>query len=111
MCPECCLNVKCSLLQGWSLSEGISVLGHPPDYSLYADVFFVDGTHQWGFTLPFNPTITDKWQRVHGVIHAPSPILRIELFCMLRWRTGAAKFSDVKITRLDDGICGAVDLV
>ena len=48
--------------------------------------------------------------QVHGVIHAPSPILRLELFCMLRWRTGAARFDDVQISPLDDGLCQVVNL-
>ena len=84
--------------------QGVSTIGSKSDYSLYADIFYVDGSHRWGFVLPFNPR-TEGWQQVHGVIHAPAPILRIELYCMLRWRQGAALFDDIRITSLDDGVC------
>ena len=95
--------------QGWSLSDKVSTMGRPADYSLYADVYFVDGTHQYGFVLPFDPQVVE-WQQVHGVIHAPVAILRIELFCMLRWRQGAALFDDLSVATLDVGVCSVQSL-
>jgi hypothetical protein len=97
--------------QGWSIAEGVSSLGSKADYSLYADVFFVDGTHEWGVALAFDPA-AEGWQQVHGVLHAPrAAILRVELYCMLRWRQGAARFDDIRLTALDDGVCAVERLV
>eukprot|EP00854_Cymbomonas_tetramitiformis_P003346 gene3346-4205_t len=98
------------ILQGWSraVDGGISGVGEDDDYSLYADLFFVDGTHQWGYTLPFRASSTE-WQHVHGVIHPSKPLLRIELVCLLRWRRGRAVFDDIRITSLDDGVCDVLD--
>mmetsp|Transcript_7599 Transcript_7599/g.10258 ORF Transcript_7599/g.10258 Transcript_7599/m.10258 type:complete len:636 (+) Transcript_7599:191-2098(+) len=93
------------LLQGWSFVEEISAIGNKNDYALYADVFFVDGTRHWGFALPFDSSIVG-WQQVHGVIFAATPVLRVELFCILRWRIGVVRFDDISISSLDDGICG-----
>lgn len=50
-------------MQGWSMSESVTFLGSPTDYSLYADIFYVDGTHRWGFALPFDPKVAG-WQQV-----------------------------------------------
>ena len=44
------------VLQGWSQPLGIKGAGDEGDYSLYADVTFRDGTHHWGFKVPFDPS-------------------------------------------------------
>mmetsp|Transcript_8798 Transcript_8798/g.17800 ORF Transcript_8798/g.17800 Transcript_8798/m.17800 type:complete len:204 (+) Transcript_8798:2-613(+) len=93
------------LLHGWSKAFNVSGTGQPADYSIYADTTFMDGSHAWAFTVPFDQS-REGWQSAFGVLNYPKPIHSILVVLMFRWRTGAVAFDDITITNLQDGICG-----
>jgi hypothetical protein len=59
-------------LTGWSRAEAVSGSADS-NYSLYADVTFVDGTQLWGENAAFS-TGTHGWQRVQRIIQPEKPI-------------------------------------
>ena len=93
------------LLHGWSRALNVSGAGEPVDYSLYADITFMDWSHAWGEYAPFDQT-KDGWQRAFGVLDFGKPIYSVVVVLMFRWRTGAAVFDDVSLSSLQDGVCG-----
>ena len=48
------------LLRAWSRGSGIGGASDAA-WSLYVDVSYADGTHEWGFNLPFD-TKDGEWQ-------------------------------------------------
>jgi hypothetical protein len=53
------------MLSGWSKALELNGFGAQIDYSLYADLHFTDGTKQWAYYVPFDPTRQD-WQHAYG---------------------------------------------
>ena len=92
------------LLQGWSKPLGVAGAGDPADYSLYADILFMDGTHHWAFIVPFRPD-AGGWHQAHGIIDLPKAIHSVTVVTMLRWKTGTALFDDVMLSSVEDGVC------
>ena len=102
------------LLSAWSRvvpDEGgvASVSTQLSDYSIYADITYVDGTHLWAYSIPFDPMHTtaddDGWQQGYGVLPAPKAIEAVVLVCMYRWQIGTVLFDDVCLSNLETGIC------
>ena len=93
------------LLHGWSKALNVSGAGQSADYSLYADTTFMDGTHSWAFTIPFDQN-KEGWQEAFGILDFPKPIHSILVVLMFRWRTGAVAFDNITLTNLEAGICG-----
>eukprot|EP00958_Prasinococcus_capsulatus_P018670 scaffold2200_cov413-Prasinococcus_capsulatus_cf.AAC.36 len=97
------------LVSAWSRSvdddSADKVLVPSVDYSLYADITYMDGTHVWGYNLPFKPAASHGWHQVYGVLPATKPIDSVVLVCMYRWRTGAVLFDDVCVSSLASGVC------
>ena len=99
------MEPKPLLLHGWSKALNVSGAGQPDDYSLYADITYMDGSHEWAFTAPFDQN-KEGWQEAFGVIDYPKPIHAVLVVLMFRWRTGSVLFDNITLTNLQDGICG-----
>ncbi|HEX8236882.1 MAG TPA: hypothetical protein VF600_13070 [Abditibacteriaceae bacterium] len=82
-------------LTGWSRAEEVSGSADS-NYSLYADVTFMDGTHLWGESAAFN-TGTHGWQRVEHIISPEKPIKSVAVYALFRGHTGKAWFSDIEL--------------
>ena len=82
-------------------------VGGSPDasWSLYVDVTFVDGTHEWGYNLPFDTT-DGGWQLRTAYLDRPTkPISSLEVYCMLRGKAGTAYFADVVVAQASRSAC------
>ena len=92
------------LLRAWS--KGMRVGGSPDaSWSLYVDVTFVDGTHEWGYNLPFDTT-DGGWQLRTAYLDRPTkPISSLEVYCMLRGKAGTAYFADVVVAQASRSAC------
>jgi len=69
------------------------------DFSLHADIEFVDGTKKYGVSANF-PESTE-WSRGIVVIDEEKRIASITLVCMRRWRPRAALFDDISLQPLN----------
>ncbi|MGQ9574211.1 MAG: hypothetical protein ACUVUC_02745 [Thermoguttaceae bacterium] len=79
----------------WSKAEGVS--GSPgPDYSVYVDLLYEDGTPLWGQTAQF-ATGTHDWQRRQVVVLPEKAVKRLTFYMLLRGRAGKAMFRDPEL--------------
>lgn len=83
----------------WSKAEGVSA-GGEPDYSLYLDLEYVDGTPLWGRIASFDAG-THDWQRRAVTIMPSKPVKRVTVYGLLRNRTGTAWFSDFSLQQIE----------
>ena len=66
---------------------------------------FVDGTHEWGYNLPFDTT-DGGWQLRTTYLDRPTkPISSLEVYCMLRGKAGTAYFADVVVAQASRSAC------
>eukprot|EP00958_Prasinococcus_capsulatus_P029767 scaffold7676_cov511-Prasinococcus_capsulatus_cf.AAC.2 len=64
-------------LQAFSMARNVTGT-MDSGYAIYLDIAFADGTHEWGFHLPFT-TGTHTWERVEAYIDREKPIATIEV--------------------------------
>lgn len=82
----------------WSRAENVS--GAPdPDYSLYLDLEFTDGTTLWGQAAFFTPG-THDWQRRQVTVVPTKPIKTVRVYVLLRGHTGTADFDEIELKEL-----------
>jgi len=83
------------IVTGWSRAEGVS--GSPsPDYSIYVDILYTDGTPLWGQTGNFS-TGTHGWERRTFVITPSKPIATLYVYALFRNTQGRVWFDDVQV--------------
>jgi len=81
--------------RAWSRAEGVG--GSPDgDYSLYLDLFYRDGGHEWGLTAPFR-TGTHGWERGDVEFVPSKPVDRVNFHLLLRRHSGKAWFKDPQL--------------
>ncbi len=66
------------------------------EYSLYVDIYYTDGTPLYGRIVPFEPGTTD-WNVAEQVIEPEKPIRNVNVYLLLRRRSGTAWFDDVAV--------------
>ncbi|MFI5379912.1 MAG: hypothetical protein ACHRHE_11490 [Tepidisphaerales bacterium] len=71
-----------------------------PEYSLYLDLIFADGTHLWGQSAAFT-TGTHDWQTRTVRILPERPIKRLEFYVLLRRHSGKASFREMRLQQID----------
>jgi hypothetical protein len=88
----------------WSKSKDVSGTTKDAGYSLYVDIWYSDGSNDWGFNVPFNPG-THGWERAAAFITKDKPIKSIQVYGMLRGKEGEAWFDDITVSRGKDAAC------
>jgi hypothetical protein len=92
------------LVTGWSKAQGVD--GHAdPDYSLYCDLHYTDGTPLWGQSAAFEVG-THDWQRVKVVIWPARPVRSLTVYGLFRRHLGTVWFDDFSVRELtaSDGL-------
>ena len=69
-----------------------------PDYCIYLDMWYEDGTPEWGVRAEWTQG-THDWERTAGAFVPPKPIKKIQMFAFLRKGTGHAEFKDLALER------------
>ena len=83
------------LVRAWSKAQAVS--GRPDKgYSLYVDIYYTDGTPLYGQTVNF-ATGTTAWQPAELNIEPEKAIRNVNVYLLLRRRTGTAFFDDVAL--------------
>lgn len=83
------------MVSGWSRAEGVS--GEPgPDYSIYVDCTYDDGSYLFGQCATF-ATGSHDWEEGIWRIEPRRPIAKLRVFCLFRGRQGRAWFDDVRV--------------
>jgi len=86
------------LVEGWSKAANVD--GSPdPDYCLYVDIVYADGSPLWGQTAVF-PTGTHGWEHRERMILPEKPVKSLTLYCLFRYHRGTAWFDDVSVKEL-----------
>ena len=65
-------------------------------YSLYVDIYYTDGTPLYGRTFDFQTGSTD-WQLGELYIEPAKPIRNVNVYLLLRGKSGTAWFDDVAV--------------
>ncbi len=83
------------LVQAWSKAEHV---GGQEDsgYSIYLDLTYQDGSHDWGKTRSF-PTGTHDWISRDVIVIPEKPIAKVHIYLMFRGHTGQAYFRDPRL--------------
>lgn len=84
---------------GWSRSEN----AYSGEYCVYLDVFYADGTNDWGVQAPFSPG-THGWECAERMFVPKRDVRKVECFAFLRNGVGKAWFDRVFVKRGDPGI-------
>lgn len=77
------------------------------EYCLYLDIWYADGSTQWGYAVSWTQG-THDWERVRGVFQPRKPVRRIIISALLRKGDGKAEFGDLSLEQRegrDDVIC------
>ena len=83
------------LVTGWSKAENVS--GSPsPDYSIYVDIIYTDGTPLWGQTGNFS-TGTHGWERRSFIIAPSKPVATVYVYALFRNIKGRVWFDDIEV--------------
>jgi hypothetical protein len=78
-------------------SKALDVSGQPDKgYCLYVDIYYTDGTPWYGSTFNF-PTGTTDWQLGELYLEPAKPIRNVNVYLLLRGKTGTAWFDDVAV--------------
>lgn len=86
------------VVSAWSRAEDVN--GSSDDgYSLYLDLTFADGDHQWG-TLSSFECGTHGWQQQKVRVVPSKPVKSVNVYLLLRRHSGKAWFSDVIVSDL-----------
>jgi hypothetical protein len=91
------------LVTGWSKADAVS--GAPnPDYALYVDLVYTDGTTLWGQSSPFRVG-THDWERRRVLIFPTKPIRTMTVNALFRSHSGTAWFDDFSAHAIEgDGL-------
>ncbi len=82
-------------LRGWSRAEDVD--GAPgPDYSLYVDVEYADGTWRYGAFAPF-AIGTHDWESVDLLVPVDRPVRALHVHCLFRGHRGRAWFDELRL--------------
>lgn len=82
------------LFGGESRGENVNVI----DYCLYLDVWYADGTPEYGVRAAFEQG-THGWQKVRSVFFPRKPVAKIEMFALCRKGGGKAVFRNLTLER------------
>ena len=85
------------LVKMWSKSKDVSGATKDAGYSLYVDIWYSDGSNDWGFNVPFTPG-THGWERAAAFITKDKAIKSLQIYGMLRGKQGEAWFDDVTVS-------------
>ncbi len=89
-------TTPCAILVRAS-SKAVDVSGTPgKGYSLYVDIYYTDGTSLYGQTYDFQTGTTD-WQMGELYIEPAKPIRNVNLYLLLRGKSGTAYFDDIAL--------------
>lgn len=87
------------VIRGFSKCQNVT--GAPEaSYSVYADIYYTDGSALYGQTLQF-ATGTQGWQYLERVIEPAKPIRTVNLYAFIRSRRGTVWFDDLVVA--EDG--------
>ncbi len=83
------------LVRAASRAEGV---GGPPgrEYALYVDIYYTDGTPLYGQIYPFDTDSAD-WQVGELIIEPEKPIRNVNVYLLLRGKSGTVWFDDVAV--------------
>jgi hypothetical protein len=91
------------LVIGWSKADAVSGVPNP-DYSLYIDLEYTDGTTLWGQSAPFH-TGTHDWERRRVLVLPSKPIRSMTVNALFRSHSGTAWFDDFSAHSIEgDGL-------
>ena len=82
----------------WSKAEGVGESAGP-DYSLYLDLVYADGTPLWGQTASFR-TGTHDWQRGQVTVFPAKPVKSLTFYMLIRHHSGKAWFKEPRLSVL-----------
>ena len=89
------------IVSGWSAANGAS--GTRDDgYSIYIDVYYMDGTRLYGQTFDFM-TGTHGWQQGFVYLVPPKPIKTLDVYAMFTHAAGNASFDDMSVQQVSPG--------
>ena len=95
------------LLKAWSKATKVGGV-KDGGYSLYVDINYVDDSHDWGFSLPFNVG-THGWEAVTAYLDKDKPIASLDVYCMFRGHEGSVLFDDVVVSEAVKAQCTCRD--
>jgi hypothetical protein len=83
----------------WARSEGVTGTADP-DYSLYIDLIYMDGTPLWGQVASFDPDAAVGWHQRQVVITPDKPVRSASIYLLFRNHAGKAMFKDLRFSPL-----------
>ena len=70
------------------------------EYCIYLDIWYDDGTPEWGRTAAWSQG-THGWEKTTGVFIPTKPVKKIEMHAFLRKGRGKAQFRNLRLERRD----------
>jgi len=74
-------------------AEGVAdEMDESSKFSLYADVTYADGSHQWGVSKTYDPAVATGWHRREISLRPKLPIASVSFYLFVRGGCGKARF-------------------
>ncbi len=86
-------------VSAWSRAENVSGSADS-GYSLYLDLYYTDGSPEWGLIAPFS-TGTHDWERREVLVIPRKPVAKVYVHLLLRNHAGTVWFDDVQMEILE----------
>lgn len=86
-------------VSAWSKAQDVSGSADA-GYSLYIDLYYTDGTPEWGLIAPFS-TGTHDWERREVLVIPRKPIGKVYVHLLLRNHAGTVWFDDIQMEILE----------
>ncbi|MEI7945267.1 MAG: hypothetical protein WCJ02_01160 [bacterium] len=84
----------------WAKAEGQSDTSASPDFSLYLDLTYMDGTPLYGQSASFETDDKTGWHKREVVVTPDKPIKRVSYYLLFRNRAGKALFKEPRFGTL-----------
>lgn len=85
-------------ITGWSKADAVQGV-RDPNYAIYVDLEYMDGTPLYGESAPF-PVGTHDWTRRQLLIQPTKPIKTLTVYALFREHLGTAWFDDFHVREL-----------
>lgn len=90
------------VIRAWSRSQGVVRVPPDDDYAVYCDVYFADGSTEYGVTVPMS--VSDEWRQAERTYLPEKAVRKIHLHLLFRGaHTGTVWFDDVSLADAASG--------
>lgn len=91
--------------------QGPETPGEDPNYSLYLDLDYADGSKLYGQKHCFRAQAARGWQHGTVIVNPDKPVRCVRCYALYRWRSGRVRYRDLRLKTFADSTFASFDTV